>query len=514
MSRNLKSILGFGIIFFIAAFLRLPHLSSRPMHTDEAVHGMKLCDMLAGKYRYDPVEYHGPTLNLFTIPVAWIQGQTKCEQITETTLRLVPAILGLITIILIWGLRTPLGNRTVCLITLFLAISPVFVFFCRYYIQEIPLVFFTVGAIVCAYQYTKHPSVILSILIGFFLGLMHATKETWILSLAALILSSMIMRFLHGYRIPGFQKKHGVYTLGCMLLISALIYSHFFTYPKGIADSFISLSHYLKRGSGQTLHIHPWYYYFQLLLYHHQIFSGPVFTETVIFIFGIFGIVFSFIPKYSHLTFIRFMVYYTLILTLIYVILPYKTPWSLLSFWKGWIVLAGFGVHALIVQLKKPVCRTAFCVFFLIGTGHLAYQNRQIYHHASDPRLPWTYAHPDQEIFKLEATLRQVASGQPEGKNIYIQIIYPNSDYWPLPWMLRDFHRVGWWDHVDMATESAPVILIAPDLESALVRKLYELPPPGKRHLYVPLFDELIQIRPGAPVEGYIQKNLWDQIYG
>ena len=39
-----------------AAALRLPRLTLRPMHTDEAVHASKLGEMIeGGVYRYDPV---------------------------------------------------------------------------------------------------------------------------------------------------------------------------------------------------------------------------------------------------------------------------------------------------------------------------------------------------------------------------------------------------------------------------------------------------------------------------
>ncbi|MCB0293433.1 MAG: hypothetical protein KDH97_24480, partial [Calditrichaeota bacterium] len=61
------------LILALALLLRLPGLERRPMHTDEAVHAVKFGALLEeGFYEYDPFEYHGPTLNYFTLIPAWL----------------------------------------------------------------------------------------------------------------------------------------------------------------------------------------------------------------------------------------------------------------------------------------------------------------------------------------------------------------------------------------------------------------------------------------------------------
>jgi predicted membrane-bound mannosyltransferase len=50
-------------------------LGQRPMHQDEAIGADKFHSLWEShKYVYDPVEYHGPTLNYFTLPVVWGSG--------------------------------------------------------------------------------------------------------------------------------------------------------------------------------------------------------------------------------------------------------------------------------------------------------------------------------------------------------------------------------------------------------------------------------------------------------
>jgi hypothetical protein len=64
--------------------------------------------------------------------------------------------------------------------------------------------------------------------------------------------------------------------------------------------------------------------------------------------------------------------------------------------------------------------------------------------------------------------------------------------------------------------KSAPIILIQPPLEEELIRKLFELPPPGQKELYMHLFDEngreiKMELRPEVEIRGFVSKSLWDR---
>jgi len=74
----------FAAIVVLAAALRLPALDVRPMHTDEAVHAAKFARLLQqGLYEYDPEEYHGPTLNYLTL----IPARVRASRPTRTSTR-------------------------------------------------------------------------------------------------------------------------------------------------------------------------------------------------------------------------------------------------------------------------------------------------------------------------------------------------------------------------------------------------------------------------------------------
>ena len=78
----------------IALALRLPGLAKRPMHGDEAVNAVKIGEDEGKGYRYDPHEYHGPTLNYFSLIPAWLGGRFIVE--------LSEAVCGLCQLRLAW----------------------------------------------------------------------------------------------------------------------------------------------------------------------------------------------------------------------------------------------------------------------------------------------------------------------------------------------------------------------------------------------------------------------------
>ena len=176
-----------------ALAVRVPRLRMRPMHTDEAVHADKFRMLLEdGVYEYDPNEFHGPTLNYFTLIGARLSGTDEYARITEVTLRIVPVVFGIALILLTVLLADRLRWAAV-LAAVLTALSPAMVFYSRYYIQEMLLVCFTFGGIVAGYRYVRARSIVWAIVTGLFVGLMHATKETAIIAFGAMGLALVLV---------------------------------------------------------------------------------------------------------------------------------------------------------------------------------------------------------------------------------------------------------------------------------------------------------------------------------
>jgi hypothetical protein len=114
----------------------------------------------------------------------------------------------------------------------------------------------------------------------------------------------------------------------------------------------------------------------------------------------------------------------------------------------------------------------------------------------SEPNNPYVYAHPTRDLLKIPSRIMDLAEVMPEGFNTPVQVIISGDDYWPLPWYLREFKKVGWWNRIPENALAAPLIITSEEMDSQVVEYIYTRPPPGQRHLYVPLFEYNIAMRP------------------
>ncbi|MDD5326994.1 MAG: TIGR03663 family protein [Phycisphaerae bacterium] len=510
-------------VMIFAVGLRLPRLGLRPMHGDEAVHAVRLGELLEKNvYRYDPQEYHGPTLNYFSLIPAWLSGIGTFKDLNEFTIRIVPVFFGLLLVLMPLLLSDGLGKSATVIAMVMTAISPAFVFYSRYYIQETLLVCFTFGVIVCGWRYTRSKNIYWALLTGIFLGLMHATKETSIIIFGSM-LSALLLTLLMQQREMGISNavktikpSHIIAAVAAAVIVSILFYSSFFTNPKGILDSFRAYATYFNRAGQNNLHIQPWYYYLDILTWMEG-FEKPIWNEDLIVVAAVFGFVVMMVKRYRvsfNLPLLRFLAFYTLVMTIVYSAIPYKTPWCMLGFLHGMILLAAVGVTALIkmsLDWWEKIAVGFILVLFglLLPVVQTYFLNYKYY---TAPSNPYVYAHPTTDIFDITRRVEEIARVSPDGNNIYIQVICPAGDYWPLPWYLRCFPNVGWWSEVDESVHSFPVIIASPSVVPALSLELYELLAPEKRTLYMSLFDPYTELRPGVELCGFVTKDLWDRM--
>jgi len=515
----------FLVAILLAAALRLPGLASRPMHADEAVHADKLGTLLeGGSYTYDPAEHHGPTLYYLTLLAARAQGARRYVEIDEVTLRCVPALLGVALVAAHVGARAVLGFPGAALAALLAAISPAMVFYSRYYIHETLLVCFSFCALLAAWRYLRQPSAGWAVLAGASAGLMLATKETAPLALGSMVLALAATDLGDRWRgddTPPLhrqvQGRHLLLALVTAVVVSAAFFASFLAHPGGIADALRAYGYYLGRAGAASWHVHAWDYYLRLLLYFPAR-GTPVWTEGVIVLLAVAGGVAGWrsgsgvpgSPAAADARMLRFLAFYTLLLLLVYSAVPYKTPWCLLGFLHGMVLLAGAGAVFLVRSLRGRAARALVCGLLGLATAQLGWQAFcGSFRFAADPRNPWVYAHTGTDVFRVIARVEGLARAHPDGRSLPIQVI-SRQNLWPLPWYLRRFSRVSWWNGVSDEAKSAPLILATPDVEPALVRRLYELPPPGERELYVSIFERPVELRPQVELRGYAANSLWE----
>ena len=496
------------------ALLRLPQLELRPMHTDEAVHAVKFGALLeSGTYRYDRHEYHGPTLNYFTLLPAWLTGKKTLAGVNESTLRIVPVFFGLCLILLVF-LLPDIGPTASASAALFTAFSPAMVFYSRYYIQESLLVCFAFGLIVAASRLGAGGGRIWAVMAGLSAGLLCATKETWLISVCVMgaAMASVLLiqrRELRPGRLLLTGGNAGVALLTAAV-VWALFFSSFLTHWDGLRDSLLAYETYFARAGENARHGHPWYYFLKMLTCARGD-HGPVWTEACIVVFGAAGLLGALkekpVPGGAGRNLRIFLGLYALIMLVVSSAIPYKTPWLVLGALQPLIITAGTGVPVFLRWLQGRRLRIPGIVLTAFLISHLAYQAWMAnFRYYDDPVNPYVYSHPGDDVRQIAAAVTRGV----QGGAVPLQVVCSGDDYWPLPWYLRTIPHVGWWSDVGEAFVPTGVILASPDAEPALIQRIYETPPPGQRHLYVPLFDRPMFLRPGKEVRGYITLELWN----
>ena len=132
-----------AVVTGIATILRFASLALKPLHHDEGVNGYFLTNLVRdGVYKYDPANYHGPTLYYLAFPLVKLFG------LETIPIRVSVAIFGVLTVVLALFLRRYIGQVGSLLAALFLALSPGMVFISRYFIHEIFFVFLSLGVVV------------------------------------------------------------------------------------------------------------------------------------------------------------------------------------------------------------------------------------------------------------------------------------------------------------------------------------------------------------------------------
>jgi len=492
----------------MALALRLPGLNLRPMHNDEAVNAIKFGQLWDhGGYRYDPNEHHGPTLIYATAAWARLTGAPDFGKISEARLRWVTVLFGIGLVLLLPLVSDALGRTGTLWAAVFTAVSPAFIFYSRYFIHEVLLVFFTFLALAAGWRYWRTRRLGWALLAGAALGLMDATKETFVITLAAaaggLAMNQVWNRLLDASGPPVKAERlkawHAAAAVGVWLVVAVLLFSSFLTNPAGPLDSFRTYLPWLNRAEGNSPHVHGWGFYWERLLYFHPG-KGPVWTEALIFGLAMVGTVAGFRRQRlagANASLVRFLAFYTLALSVFYSSLAYKTPWCLLSFWHGAILLAGVGAGVILCGLRHAWHKAVVCVLLLVGTVHLGWQAwAENTTYAADQRNPYAYAQTSADILNLVSKVEALATvtGQPD--QVLIKVMAPDQDYWPLPWYLRAFHNVGWWDHVAQEPY-APIMIVSASLHAGLDEK--------RTHLMVRYF----QLRPKVFFELYVEKKLW-----
>jgi uncharacterized protein (TIGR03663 family) len=460
------------VILVVAAVLRLYDLELKPLHHDEGVNWFFLNDLIRPPhtYRYNPMNYHGPTLYY----LAWLS--TAAMGVTAFALRFVPAVLGIVTVALVLSLRRQLGATSALVAAALIALSPGAVYFSRYFIHETLLVCFTLGLVVGTLRYKDTHRLRWLMLASACAGLMFATKETALIS-AIVLTGSAVGAVL----VPRLRRSHDVlppdprtelkdafenvnlprtrFTWGTaarrswlpilaavaiFLMVNVLFYSSFFTYREGVSAALKSFAPWRRVALEE--HVSVWSVYLRWLWQ----------EESPTLILGAIGISLALWRADNKVA--VFVALWAVGMFTAYSVIPYKTPWLTLNIILPLAIVGGHGVEVLRAQARSSM-RTAMVLGAAGFVAVIGYQTIILnFVRYDDDRYPYVFGHTRRETLTLVREIERVV--QRSGGRQVPTIAITSPEQFPLSWYLRDY-PVGYYGRLLPVTD--PIVIGSED---------------------------------------------------
>jgi uncharacterized protein (TIGR03663 family) len=498
-------------ILGLATFLRFFLLGIKPPHFDEGINGWFVDQLVkTGYYKYDPTNYHGP-LHFYVL----LLSQTLFGR-NLWALRL-PVVLVSIGCVWLTLKFEPFVGRTISRVAaLAMTVSPGFVFYGRYSIHEVWILFFTMLFFFGLFGLWKFGTAKYLWWAGMGFTGMVLSKETYVLHVGCAIIAvavCYVSKFFN--KLDDARQVKQTWSFIDLLVITgtgvALIvffYSGTFFHWAGVGGIFEAYKPWFETGSQGHGHEKPFYYWLALI----SRYELPVLAGLLMCLFAV----------QFRSVFLRYLAIYGVGTLIAYSIVKYKTPWCVISF--IWPFLFTFGAMVTLAPLrfKGLTYRTiglvligllGYTVFFVVtkdwspnwdhvwpywliaGTAlllavltirglteivavmvmvcSLGYCIWLNYFRCTTDTEPYVYVQTYNDIYKFTDPIMELAHADPRAYQLVGHII--RASPYPLPWILGDFGRVGYYEKDNMPDKlDADFLLVEQDKIGAVEQKLHE----------------------------------------
>jgi len=466
------------LVLVVAAALRFTDLDLRQLHHDEGVNGFFETGLVRnGEYRYDPTNYHGPTLYYLALPFVWLLG------LETVAIRATTAVAGLLTVVALLALAPVFGRRSALLAAALLAVSPGAVFYSRYFIHESLVVLFSAGVVVAALRATVAHAERELTLATASAALLFATKETALAHVAVFALAALLAWAAPVMRTPRPPLPHlgrpqlrlALQLAALFLTIDVAFFSSFFAHARGVVDALGALAVWTH--TGQSAHVNPWYRHAQWLWQ----------AEPLVLGLGVVGGLLALVRRDDRR--LLFVALWGAGILAAYSIVPYKTPWLGLNVVLPAAILGGVAIDALVARAPR-----VGGVLAALALGVTAWQAVSLnFYHYDDESRPYVYAHTKRSFLALVADLERAAAASGQGTDTPIAVV--STEHWPLPWYLRNYPRAGFWSEIPTPLDQ-PIVVGALSQDAELARRL------GGRYERFGRYD----LRPGVELVLWVRR--------
>ena len=470
-------------ILLVAAVLRTVLVDIKPPHFDEGINGWFADQMrINGFYHYDPTNYHGP-LHFYAV----FLSQTLFGR-NLWALRL-PAIIP--ALLAVWALlryREFFGTTAARWAAAAMAVSPAFVFYGRYSIHESWMVLFSIlllWAVLGLWE--KGERRFLFTLILALTG-MILTKETYVVHVGCLILAGGVLwawqKVLPSR--PAFPIARQFWSgrdLGNSLALALLAIVFFYSGNfldwaglKGLYETYAAWFHTGVQAGGHEkntfrLWDKDWLNYYWVALMAR--YEWPALA-------GLLACARYVVPSDARLRYVAISAGGVL---MAYSIIPYKTPWCIISIlWPFYLILGAIIQEASTTFKASKLLRPATLAAFLLLAISLGMSIRLNFFHFTNEKEPYVYVQTYAEIETLTKPLLEMAAKDPRAYHLRGQSVL--ESYYPLPWILGDFTDIGYFntksppatfDGDFVLAESSEAAEVEPKLAGSYYKRTFRL---------------------------------------
>lgn len=462
---NKKDAVVYLILLFLIAlafFLRFYRLDERVFHHDEAAVGYFAYKLFNdGIYSYNP-SFHGPFMYYATAEMFRRFGDS------EYSARLLPAILGTGMLFLLIPLRRYIGKNGMLVSAFFLALSPSFLYYSRFYREDIFMSFFSLLFLVSAVKYIerrnseeryslsrfsyvllgaaalasmaaiKENAYIITALIVFFLGLLFM-KNRWYRGLITRIKN---------------RDERTVITAVEVIVFILLALVYFSLFYSGKVLDVEGMKAALEKAVSHWYEMHriqriggPWFFYLPIMALY----------ELPVLVFGIAGIVHYW--KKNNL-FMTFLGYWAMSNLIVYSYFQEKVPWLILNPLLPFTIIAGTYLGELLPRIRSNSRIGAAAVIFLIvSSSYFVYSSAFLnFSDHTNPAEPLIQAaQPPQRFSEFLDTIFEVSS-QYQNQSTEIQVTDDGIETQFL-WYLRHYGSIKWRVSIDSEL-NAPIVVV------------------------------------------------------
>jgi uncharacterized protein (TIGR03663 family) len=446
------------LIVGLATFLRFFWLDIKPPHFDEGINGWFVDQMVKnGFYRYDPTNYHGP-LHFYILFVC----QTLLGR-NVWAIRLPVVLASIFAVFLAFKFEPFVGRRVSRLAALAMAVSPGFVFYGRYSIHEVWLLVFSMLFILGLLGLWQRGTVNYLWSAGMGITGMILTKETYIIHLGCAVLALAVVRLSQMLNpAPDTRLARQTWSYIDLAMVGGvgaaaivLFYSGCFMNWPGVAGLWKTFAAWAKTGSQGAGHEKPFYYWVKLIaIYEHPVALAVLLSPLCLFF---------------KRTAIRYLAIYGVGTLVAYSIVKYKTPWCIISI--VWPLLFVFG--AMLTLVPERFQRWTYLVAGAFLAVSLALCVRLNYFRCTTEAEEYVYVQTYNDIWKLTKPLLRLAKANPTYYQLVGHLIRTST--YPLPWMLGDFTKVGYYENNNMPGKlDGDFLLVQEDKVEEVESKLHE----------------------------------------